>query len=202
MRDGRIEMVHHCHRGRPHSQVERLFVNVEPDVRLEHSHHDELGTQVSVRLLEVTLVIILMFDTFDDEVTDQKLLHHLLTPRCVEGGEDVGGVVTGMGKDDGTTGVFMPVGNVVDLVMVHDPSIARGVVLLDFRPCELLQCLLRRCLTGQLCFSSFSHCSIRLSQLLGGFYSEERIIKPRRSVAGVAGGYKQTGLLCCNNNEL
>jgi len=41
----------------------------------------------------------------------------------VEGREDIRHVVAGMGEDDSSTGMLVPVGDVVDLVLVNDPCI-------------------------------------------------------------------------------
>ena len=146
----------------PHGHVEGALVGVVELGALEHAHHDELGPEVAVSLLEVELALVLVGDGLRDEVADVELLHHGLAALRVEGGEDVRHVVAGVGEDDGAAGMLVPVGHVVHLVLVDDPGILGGNVLLDLGPRVLLN-LLRggrgRNLATDLCVTTLAHCS-------------------------------------------
>ncbi len=152
-----LREVQHGERGSPHSQVGGLFVDVEPDVALEHSHHPKVGSKLSVGLFESVLVSVLVLDTFYNKISFEELLQHIFGSLRVESGEDIGGIVTGMGEDNGTTGVLVPVGDVVNLVAVDDPSIVGGGVLLDLGPGVFWQFNLLLALEGDSCISSFTH---------------------------------------------
>ena len=149
---------HHSKSGQEHGKVGGLLVNVEPEVALEHSHDNELRSKVSVGLLERALVVVLVFNTLYNKASDKELLQKVFRSLGVEGSKDISGIVTGMGEDDGTTGVVTPVGNVVDLVVVDDPSIVGSRVLLHIGPSvlwHLLQLVLA--LKGDSCITSFTH---------------------------------------------
>ena len=126
---------------------------------LEHAHHDELGAQVAVALLKVELLLILVRHGLGDEVSNVELLHHGLRSRRVEGGKDVGHVVTGVREDDRAAGMLVPVGHVVHLVLVDDPRIVGSNVLLDLGPGVLLNgtAVGLLGLETDLCVTTFSH---------------------------------------------
>ena len=158
--EGVREVDHGDGRG-PHGHVEGALVGVVELGALEHAHHDELGPEVAVSLLEVELALVLVGDGLRDEVADVELLHHGLAALRVEGGEDVRHVVAGVGEDDGAAGMLVPVGHVVHLVLVDDPGILGGDVLLHLGPRVLLN-LLRggrgRNLATDLCVTTLAHC--------------------------------------------
>lgn len=153
-----LREIHHGQGGSPHGHVRGLLVNVKPKVALEHSHLDELLSEFTVRSLECVLVCVLVFHTLNNEITDEELLQQVFGTSGVESGKDVGGIVTGVGEDDGATGMVVPVGNVVDLVVVDDPGIVRSGVILHIRPgvlWHLFQLVLA--LEGDSSISSFTH---------------------------------------------
>ena len=161
MHGERVGEVHHGDGRGPHGHVEGALVGVEELVALEHAHHDELDPEVAVSLLEVQLALVLVRDGLRDEVADVELLHHGLGALRVEGGEDVRHVVPGVGEDDRAAGMVVPVRHVVHLVLVDDPRILGGNVLLDLGPRVLLD-LPRggggRNLASNLCVTTLSHC--------------------------------------------
>jgi hypothetical protein len=157
-----VREVHEKHRSCPHGNVRKLLVDVEPIVGLEHAHDDQLGSQISVGLLEISLLVVLVFDAFYNEFADEELLHHSLGARRMKGGKDICHVISGVSEDDGTTRMLIPARYVVNFVVVHHPGIRRGTVLLYLSPCELGVCLghLASILRGpcsNFCFSSFAH---------------------------------------------
>jgi len=155
--EGVLRIGHGSEGGSPHGQVGGLLVDIKPNVALEHTQLPKVGSKLSVGLLEIVLTLVLVLDTFNNKVSNEKLLQHIVRSLGVEGGEDIGGIVTGMGEDDGTTGVLMPVGNVVNLVAVDDPSIGRTGVLLNVGPSVLWQFKLVLPTKGDSCISSFTH---------------------------------------------
>ena len=63
-----------------------------------------------------------------------------------------------MREDNSTTGVLMPVGNVVDFVVVNNPGIGGCAMFLDFLPCKLEHLFVALGMNGTV--SSFTHCSV------------------------------------------
>jgi hypothetical protein len=118
-----IREVDHGHSGEPHTHVEGAFVSIVRLGRFEHAHHYQLGTEVSVALFEIQLTLIFVLDRLRDKIADVKLLHHGLGSLCMKGSKDVCHIITSMSENNPTSGVFVPIGNVVDLVLVDNPGI-------------------------------------------------------------------------------
>jgi hypothetical protein len=166
---GAVTCVHEVHGKRPHAHVKGLLVNVVANVGLEKSHHDHLGSQVTVGPFKVSLMVVLVLDGFWNEFSNEKSLHHVLRSRCMKGGEDVRHVIPRVRKDDRPPRVFVPVRDIVHLVVVHHPGILGSSMLLNFRPrvlgqdlgvCHLLGILLLRLIVTGLshaCVSTLAH---------------------------------------------
>mmetsp|Transcript_3616 Transcript_3616/g.7877 ORF Transcript_3616/g.7877 Transcript_3616/m.7877 type:complete len:221 (-) Transcript_3616:206-868(-) len=153
-----VGIVNHGNGGRPHGHVEGALVGVEELGGFEHSHHDELGPQVAISLLKVELPLILVRDALGDEIPDVESLHHGLRALGVKGGEDVGHIVPGVGENDAAAGMLVPVGHIVDLVLVDNPGIFGSDVFLNLGPGVLLNLAGRgRCLATDLCVTALSH---------------------------------------------
>mmetsp|Transcript_13340 Transcript_13340/g.31022 ORF Transcript_13340/g.31022 Transcript_13340/m.31022 type:complete len:200 (+) Transcript_13340:944-1543(+) len=135
-----IRVGYHSDTNRPHGHVGKAFVEVEHFVRIEHPHHHEFGSKITVALLESHLACVFSGNTLCDQVANVELLHHCLRTRSMEGGKDISHIVTRVGEDDRTTRMFKPIGDIVNLVVVNNPSIVRIPVLLHFFPCVFLHC--------------------------------------------------------------
>lgn len=129
-----VGIVHHGNSDRPEELIRQALVGVKEGIALEQTHENELGAEIAVPLFKSGLTII--FGTVG-ELTDVKLLHQRGTARRVEGGEDVGHVVTRVRKNDTPTGMFVPVADIVHLVVVDHPGVGRFSVLLHFVPTDL-----------------------------------------------------------------
>ena len=136
--DGRrVAVVDQGAAGRPYGKVGDALVDIEPLVGLEHTHHNELGPQFPVSLLKGQLSLVLVFDALWDKVANVELLHHCLRSRSVESGKDISHVIASVREDDPAARMFMPVGHIVHLVHVDDPSIVRSPMLLHLGPSVL-----------------------------------------------------------------
>mmetsp|Transcript_30350 Transcript_30350/g.90453 ORF Transcript_30350/g.90453 Transcript_30350/m.90453 type:complete len:238 (+) Transcript_30350:469-1182(+) len=163
----RIGVVYHCTCCRPHAHVEQAFVGIIKLGGFEHSHHDELCPKIAVPFLKSQLPLVLVRDRLWDEVSNKKFLYHGLGALRVEGGKDVRHIVTRVGKNNSTPRVVVPIGHIVNLVLVHDPRVLGGDVLLDLLPCVLGRSLSRRGgrvgrrhFCADRCFSALAHCDL------------------------------------------
>mmetsp|Transcript_18141 Transcript_18141/g.27581 ORF Transcript_18141/g.27581 Transcript_18141/m.27581 type:complete len:243 (-) Transcript_18141:150-878(-) len=156
-----IRVVDHGHSGEPHAHVERALVGIKGLGRFEHTHHNQLGTKVTVTLLEIQLTLIFVLNRLRNKIANVEFLHHGLRSLSVEGSKNVGHIITGMCEDNSASGVFVPVRDIVDFVLVNNPSILWRDVLLHFRPGDLLRLVsyqLDRTLSGSYtCIASLSH---------------------------------------------
>ncbi len=121
-----VRVVHHSYRSKPHAHVEGAFVGVITLGTLEHSHHNQLRPQITVSFLKFQLTLILVLHALRDEVTDIEFLHHGLRALGVECCEDVCHVISSVGEDDSTSGMVVPVRDIVDLVSMNDPGVIGG----------------------------------------------------------------------------
>ena len=71
------------------------------------------------------------------QVADVEAFHGGVGAGGVEGGEDVGHVVTRVGENDSASRMLIPVAHVIHLVVVNYPSVLGSGMLLDLLPGEL-----------------------------------------------------------------
>mmetsp|Transcript_25331 Transcript_25331/g.58214 ORF Transcript_25331/g.58214 Transcript_25331/m.58214 type:complete len:500 (+) Transcript_25331:38-1537(+) len=134
---GIVRNVHGGHGGGPQGQCRNALVHIKELVGLEHAHGDEFGSQITVSLFKSNLLRILG-QGFGHDIPNVKLFHQVLRSGRVKGGKNVRHVITGVRENDTATGMFVPVGDIVHLVVVDHPSIIGSHVFLDFVPSDFL----------------------------------------------------------------
>lgn len=74
------------------------------------------------------------------QIPNIKTFHSARRTLSVESSENICHVIAGVGEDYGTAGVLVPVGDVVDFVVVDYPGVFGGGVLFDLLPGVLCFC--------------------------------------------------------------
>mmetsp|Transcript_30607 Transcript_30607/g.63925 ORF Transcript_30607/g.63925 Transcript_30607/m.63925 type:complete len:432 (-) Transcript_30607:180-1475(-) len=146
-----VRVVNSGHTSSPQTHVGQALVHVKEFVGLVHAHQDKLGSQVTVSLFKSELLFVLGHGA-GHHISNVKLLHQILGSSRMEGSKDIRHIISRVCEDHTATRVLVPVGDIVDLIVVDNPSIIGGHVLLDLVPSDLLD-------TGLLWYgvSSFSH---------------------------------------------
>jgi hypothetical protein len=77
------------------------------------------------------LTLIFVLNRLWDEITNVELFHHGLRSLRMECSKDISHIITSMCEDNSATGVFVPVGYVIDFVLVDNPGILGSNLLLN-----------------------------------------------------------------------
>ena len=122
-------------RGGKDGEVAQHLVHVVALVRIEESHRDELGAELSVRSLELLLLVglelVVVESRGDDGLikhADFELLQIAQSSRRMEGAKDIGAVIASVGEDDAASRVVLPARHIIDFALVRQPGIIGGTV--------------------------------------------------------------------------